>query len=352
MTFFLLLAEAAGAFILSVIGVAAWRYVAERRQILDVPNHRSLHRVPTPRGGGVLIPVILVGALLASDDAWRNWGGAGVLALAVAVLAIAGVSLWDDLRSVPTWLKFVIHLSAAALAISTIGYPSMLPVPIVGRVDVGLVGLPLALLWVVGLTNAYNFMDGIDGLAGVQAAVAGAGWMLIGSLTGVPLVGSLGSLIFGASLGFLLHNWSPARVFMGDVGSATLGFAFAVITLIGGARDITLLATGALLVWPFVFDTGLTFLRRLVHREPVFTAHRTHLYQRIVVAGYTHRWVSIAYAGLAALGLACAVIIVLAGTTGTWVSVAIVALFAWALDRFTVFCERQAVGRGAQAFLR
>jgi len=349
MTVLLLLAQSAGAFVLSFIGVAMWRRVAERQRILDVPNHRSLHRVPTPRGGGVLIPIVIVGALLASDEAWQRWCASGVWLLTASVLAIAAVSLWDDLSSAPTWLKLVIHVATAGVAIAVIGYPSTLPVPILGTVDVGIVGLPLALLWLVGLTNAYNFMDGIDGLAGMQAAVAGAGWMLIGSLAGVPLLGLLGSLILGAALGFLVHNWSPARVFMGDVGSASLGFVFAVMTLIGGTSDVSLLATGALLVWPFVFDTGLTLCRRLVHREPVFTAHRTHLYQRLVVAGYNHRSVSIAYAGLAAVGVACAVLIARDGAPAVSISSAVVAFSGWALYRFAVTRERHALARNAQA---
>jgi UDP-N-acetylmuramyl pentapeptide phosphotransferase/UDP-N-acetylglucosamine-1-phosphate transferase len=161
----------------------------------------------------------------------------------------------------------------------------------------------------VGLTNAYNFMDGTDGIAACQALAAGLGWALLGWQGGVPIVAGIGLLIACGSLGFLIHNWPPARIFMGDVGSAFLGYSLAVLPVMyfhfrkdsPGAPIV-----GLLLVWPFVFDTAFTFLRRLLRRENVFAAHRSHLYQRMSSARSGHARVALLYSGLALAGCALA----------------------------------------------
>ncbi|HYK87754.1 MAG TPA: polysaccharide biosynthesis protein, partial [Acidobacteriota bacterium] len=173
----------------------------------------------------------------------------------------------------------------------------------------GWAGMPLCFLWIVGLTNAFNFMDGIDGIAGAQAIVAGAGWAALGWQSGQAVVAVLGVLVAFASLGFLSHNWPPARVFMGDVGSSFLGYTFAVLPLLQTHLSNTgepgaIPAMGVLLLWPFVFDTAFTFASRLLKKENVFHAHKTHLYQRLVQAGHSHRSVTLIYAALALVGVA------------------------------------------------
>jgi UDP-N-acetylmuramyl pentapeptide phosphotransferase/UDP-N-acetylglucosamine-1-phosphate transferase len=166
----------------------------------------------------------------------------------------------------------------------------------------------LALLWVVGLTNAFNFMDGIDGIAACQAITAGLGWGFLALQAGVPFAAALGFLLASSSLGFLCHNWSPARVFMGDVGSLFLGFTLAMLPFLVGElsrdRSGTGLACSAVsLMWPFVFDSTFTFLRRLIKGENVFDAHRSHLYQRLVRAGWSHPAVTFLYAVLGITGV-------------------------------------------------
>ena len=155
------------------------------------------------------------------------------------------------------------------------------------------------------MINAYNFMDGIDGIAGSQAVVAGAGWFILGVLADVPAVAGLGLVLAASSIGFLIHNWHPASIFMGDVASGFLGYMFAILPLMQGgdnSHGATVLP-GVLLVWPFLFDTILTFMRRLRNGEDVFAAHRSHLYQRLVISGLSHQTVTLLYAGLASLGL-------------------------------------------------
>jgi UDP-N-acetylmuramyl pentapeptide phosphotransferase/UDP-N-acetylglucosamine-1-phosphate transferase len=186
--------------------------------------------------------------------------------------------------------------------IASLGSWKIVDLPVVGEFQLGVLGVPLTFLWIVGLTNAFNFMDGIDGIAGGQALIAGFGWAMAGWYVDDGLVSVTGLLLAGSSLGFLGHNWPPARIFMGDVGSAFLGYTCAVLPVIAGRANPRMIVVGVLLVWPFVFDATLTMLRRLCRGENIFSAHRSHLYQRLVIVGFSHRFVSLLYAGLAIAG--------------------------------------------------
>jgi FlaA1/EpsC-like NDP-sugar epimerase/UDP-N-acetylmuramyl pentapeptide phosphotransferase/UDP-N-acetylglucosamine-1-phosphate transferase len=306
--------------IVSYVIVWLIRILAERHRILDIPNERSSHTSPVPTAGGLaIVAVTLVGAWL------LVWLSASPLPMRKLVLYTAGalllasVSLFDDLRNLPTGFRFAAHSLAAVLAIWMLGPLDTLKIPILQQVHLGWLGLPITFIWVVGLTNAYNFMDGIDGMAGVQALVAGLGWTLLAVAGGEPSVALLGLILAGGSLGFLMHNWPPARIFMGDVGSVFVGYNFAVLPLMmisavkgSGNRDWIPVA-GLFLVWPIVFDTVYTLFRRLLRGEDLFASHRSHLYQRLVVAGLGHRPVTLLYAALALSG------VFLAGAFVRWI---------------------------------
>jgi len=299
------------AFTASYLLVFWFRRWALRCNLLDIPNERSSHVVPTPRGGGLAIVIV---TLIGSGALWvikPLWGVNDLIILVMGAALIAGISWWDDLHPLPYWIRFAVHITAAGIVVMGFGPWRVLQIPLVGHLDLGWIGLPVTLLWIVGLINAYNFMDGIDGIAGGQAVVAGLGWTILGWLGNQPLSAALGLLLAASSLGFLGHNWSPARIFMGDVGSAFLGYTFAVLPVIAGQHDPRFALAGVLLVWPFVFDTAFTFLRRLFQRENIFTAHRSHLYQRLVITGFSHKTVASMYIGLAMLGLVCSVALVM-----------------------------------------
>ncbi len=316
-------------FALSAGGVELIRRWAERSRVLDLPGERSSHTAPTPRGGGLAIVLVTVLAAAVIVLAGRRPSGLAPIWLAVGVAIVAGVSWLDDLRSLPTVVRLAAHVAAAGVAIAGLGWLERVDVPLAPVVLLGGgVGVAVTVIWVVGLTNAYNFMDGIDGIAGGQAVVAGLGWFALG---GEPAIRVLGVIIAAASVGFLVHNWQPARIFMGDVGSAFLGYAFAVIPLAASHRDPRLAFAGVLLVWPFVFDTTFTLLRRLRRGENVFVAHRSHLYQRLVIAGWQHRTVSLLYTALAALGAGLAMFWLRGGTVGPPLAAAGVVLGALGL---------------------
>ncbi|HEY3476542.1 MAG TPA: hypothetical protein VGK56_18140, partial [Anaerolineales bacterium] len=175
------------------------------------------------------------------------------------------------------------------------GYFKVVTIPMLGEFQLGAVGIVITFLWIIGLTNAYNFMDGIDGMAGGVALSAGIGWMWLGSNINNPFVFWIAFAITAGSLGFLGHNWAPAKIFMGDVGSTFFGYSFAVLPLISSDSSGDALLLGTLLMWTIILDAGITFLRRLIRWENLFAPHRSHLYQRLVIAGYKHETVSSLY---------------------------------------------------------
>jgi UDP-N-acetylmuramyl pentapeptide phosphotransferase/UDP-N-acetylglucosamine-1-phosphate transferase len=300
------------AFALSYVGTRVARHIAHRHQILDVPNERSSHTESVPRGGGAPIVALTLAGLWIWAGTKPENNYRALAAYTVGGLIIAAISWLDDWRSQPNWLRFSVHTLGAVLAIYAFGaFPFAEILRLDGRVFVWL-GPALTAFWIIGLTNAYNFMDGIDGIAGGQAVIAGLAWAAIGWVSGHSLILTVGMLVASTSLGFLIQNWPPARIFMGDVGSAFLGYTFAVLPLmfnsrLGATGGFAPLAAGILAVWLFVFDSTFTILRRLRRGENVFNAHRSHLYQRLVIAGNTHQSVSLLYCGLAILGAVLAV---------------------------------------------
>lgn len=291
---------------LLVFGILHW---AQRRQILDIPNHRSSHSRPVPRGGGVVI--VAVTLVAGTWHASRHPAEWSLLAYLIGTSLIALVSWADDLRSVPYRVRFVCHIFAALLVLAALG----LSHAFAGTWVPWWLAAPVLLVWIVGLTNIFNFMDGIDGLDGGQAVAAAGWWLAIGALLGIPSITTLALAVAASSAGFLLHNWAPARIFMGDVGSTFLGYTFAVLPLLSWQLRgrWPLLIGGVLVVWPFIFDGGLTIVRRAWRGENIFEAHRSHLYQRLVIQGWPHSTVSALYIAYALVSATCAFAFVAGG---------------------------------------
>jgi UDP-N-acetylmuramyl pentapeptide phosphotransferase/UDP-N-acetylglucosamine-1-phosphate transferase len=285
--------------ILSYFGVEKFRQWSLSKQIVDVPNERSSHAAPTPRGGGLVFVVISLAFYAATG--WRENNNFQWSYLTGAVL-IAFISWLDDLFSVKTLHRFLIHGFAALLIIYAGGFWREIELPYFGNIDFGIFGAFLTFCWIVGLTNAYNFMDGVDGIAATQALTAGIGWLIIGKLLGSGETAIYGGVIAFACLGFLIHNWQPAKIFMGDVGSAFLGYTFAVLPILAkienpsnAAKDAVFPLIGVLLVWFFVFDASYTFIKRLLKKQKVWQPHREHLYQKMVIKGCSHALVTAIY---------------------------------------------------------
>jgi Fuc2NAc and GlcNAc transferase len=289
--------------VLTVILTGFIRRHALDRALLDHPNPRSLHTAPTPRGGGIaVVATVLVYVVyaLAAGIIDSRLG----LALVGGGGAIAAIGTADDIWSLSPETRLAVHFGAAAWAVWWLGGLPSIGLGVV-RAELGLAGALFAVILLVWMTNLYNFMDGIDGLATVEAiSIAAAGGILLLAAGAVSLAG-IAFVIAGASVGFLYWNWQPARIFMGDGCSGFLGFVFAVLAVASeNSRALPLLAW-FILASVFVMDASITIFRRF-GRGKWREAHRTHAYQRAVLYGLSHSRVvlAVAAANLALAGLA------------------------------------------------
>jgi len=333
-------------FLISYLVIFAVQWLALRYRLIDIPGERSSHDQPKPHGGGIAIVLLTIVGVLVFGCGFSNssWGWYKLFAYTIGSFFVAAVSLLDDIRSLPNLVRFASHSFCAILAILAFGYWSTISLPILGKIHLGMVGLPITFLWIVGLTNVYNFMDGIDGIAGGQTVVAGLGWAIFGWMIGHTMLSLIGLLLAGSCLGFLIHNWPPARIFMGDVGSTFLGYTLAILPLAAFQTNPRMEVVGILLVWPFLFDTIFTFFRRLKNKENVFSAHRSHLYQRLVIIGYNHRFVSLCYIGLAFFGMLLAYLFSTGGEIAEWLVVFGLIVGAGGLWLFVFWNEPSKVG--------
>lgn len=268
--------------------------------LLDYPNARSLHEVPTPRTGGLAIVAsvtfVVVLAALCEVPAKEWWlGGGATLStpgpwIQGMTLLLALVSFWDDRGGLPVTLRLGIQLVAVVALVSVTGMTlSSIDLPSVGAVRLGIAAVPVTVLFVLWMTNLYNFMDGMDGFAGGMTVI-GFGAIAYFAWKGQhAFIFTLSLVISMGAAGFLLYNLPPARIFMGDVGSIPLGFLSGALIVLGvhdGVFDIWI----PLLVFsPFVLDATVTVLRRVFRGERIWEAHRTHYYQRLVLYGWGHR---------------------------------------------------------------
>ena len=277
---------AAAAFVLSAL--LTWRFSrpGSRLHVLDIPNERSLHTRPVPRTGGVAIVVAIVAGITVLALA-RDLGLAfGWLLL--SVLAVAGVSLWDDLRGLEPVTRLFAHIGAGILLLVDGFVLTHVQLPGADFALPPWLGVGLSILFIVWTINLYNFMDGIDGLAGGMAAI-GFGFLgVVGLLAQAPLYAAVNFAIGAAAGGFLLFNFPPARIFMGDVGSATLGLLVGAMAIWGVRIDAAPIWMSLLVFSPFIVDATATLIRRVWRGERVWQAHRTHYYQRLATK-YGHR---------------------------------------------------------------
>lgn len=294
--------------LLIVSGVRRWAL----DHMLDIPNERSSHNAPTPLGGGIsialstillLLIALLLGEVSAASDTLA------LLFFIAGAVVIAALGWFDDRYTVSAKVRLLLQLGVGVLAVLIIGSVTQVRLPLsVVIVLAPLIAYFLNLIWVVGLLNIYNFMDGIDGLAGSQTVIAGIGWSALLLARGHRDLALFAALLAASSLGFLFLNRPRALIFMGDVGSTFIGFSLAMLPLLAFVRapDSRLLGAGVLFVAPFVLDGAFTIIRRAVRRENVLQPHRSHIYQRLIKQGYSHLQVTGLYAVFALVSAACA----------------------------------------------
>jgi Fuc2NAc and GlcNAc transferase len=279
---------AVAAFAIAIFGTGAMRRYAIRKNMLDVPNSRSSHAAPKPRGGGVAIAAAFF-ATLTGIAAVTNLGAALLAALLLGGATIAGVGWLDDRRTLSAGVRFAVHIAAAVGVVQLIG-----TMPEGWMAAWGLhgawIGFCVAVVALLCMTNVFNFMDGIDGLAAGQAAfmcLAGA-WLTWHRSADAGMAGAWLCLA-GASLGFLAWNLPPARIFMGDVGSGFLGFTITALGLATIQRDGMPIEVWAILGGVFLVDATITLARRMLRGDRWLQAHRSHAYQRLARRWNGHR---------------------------------------------------------------
>lgn len=318
---------AGAALVCSLCVALLFERIAGTTGLIDVPNARSSHAIPTPRGGGVAIVIASLtagGVLVASDlfpeRLYIGLAGGGAL--------VAAIGFIDDHRSLSAALRVLVHLLAAMWAVAWIG-----AIPFVGNVESGIVvktiNFGLCTLGIVWFLNIFNFMDGIDGIAVSEAIFTCGGMVWLGWELRDAGPATASFVLSASALGFVPRNWPKARIFMGDVGSGYLGF---MIAALGVAESVQRPAT----VWPwiilvgvFAVDSSVTLIRRLARGDALTVAHRTHAYQKLAQK-FGHRKVTIAVIGIDVLWLLpCAVLSVVWSAYASWI--AVIALFplAW-----------------------
>jgi UDP-GlcNAc:undecaprenyl-phosphate GlcNAc-1-phosphate transferase len=310
--------------------------------VVDLPEGRRLNRRPIPRLGGLAIFLgILVPALAFLDLSEQMRG----ILLGAAVACVVGAI--DDFRGLAPAPKLAGQVLAAVIVVASDVWIDRFTFPVIGIVELpAWVGMPLTVLWIVAVMNMVNFLDGMDGLAAGVCAISGLTFAVLALSLGKIDAAILAAVVAGACLGFLRHNFFPARIFMGDSGALVLGFVLASVSVAGlvkTASTVVLFLPLVVLAVP-ILDTSFVVAKRLKYRRPVMTADRSHLHHRFVDIGYSQRRGALTMwawcATLAAAALATSYIPFRAG--GEWhvwetLAVAAIALVAIAFSVYIVY---------------
>ncbi len=276
-----------------LISMVVTRYMTVNHVIIDVPNKRSSHDTPTPRSGGL---GIFIAFLFVSFVFWINnrlalpdWFFPFVL----PTMLIAVHSLCDDISSRSVVEKLLVQLTAAGMVV---GSGLLIELPFGGQ----WLSYVITILWIVGMTNATNFMDGLDGLVSGIFSLALVFFCMILHSIGFYDLYLFGLTMIAGLMGFLIYNFPPAKIFMGDVGSCLLGFVYAVmvVIMVGNDQSPWVMLASVLLVFNLLFDVVFTVIRRFFRGDNILQAHRSHLFQLMNRLGYRHLTVSLCYLGV------------------------------------------------------
>jgi UDP-N-acetylmuramyl pentapeptide phosphotransferase/UDP-N-acetylglucosamine-1-phosphate transferase len=268
--------------------------------ILAHPNDRTLHAMPTPQTGGVAVIASVVIALVATASLLAitqpvkpllpKGFGSGSLWIVVSMLLVFVVSFIDDCRGLPASLRLGVQAAAALIIVVGVGLTlSSIPIPGGPTILLGIAAIPVSVLVLLWMANLYNFMDGMDGFSGGMTAIGFGFLAYFGWVAGSPVMLMIAVFVAMSALGFLVHNFPPARIFMGDAGSITVGFVAGTLILLGVRDEIFELWVPIILFSPFILDATITLIRRALRFEKIWMAHRQHYYQRIVLSGWSHR---------------------------------------------------------------
>jgi Fuc2NAc and GlcNAc transferase len=329
----------AAAFLMAFVLTPFLRRFSHGIGYVDIPNARSSHKVATPSTGGYAIVCGIMTGIVAAGA----WGDRGIAMTATAAGLFVLLAAIDDFHSLPTWIRLVIQFVIAGGAIGLL-HEGLREMSFPGiTIPLGVAGLMLSIIWIVGVTNEFNFMDGLNGIASAEAIVCGVTMAMLFWRVGDAAGAATAAVLGAAAAGFLPWNLPSGSIFMGDSGSTPLGFFFAVLALRLSHRGVPFIAA-MLPLLPFLFDATFTLIRRATRHEPLFSAHRQHLYQLLNQRGWSHSAVTALWALLAAT---CGALALSYGHASeglrTAICISILAvhvLLAWTVIRITPAAER------------
>lgn len=293
------------AFIIAYLLMPVVSRLAFRIGAIDEPGGRKVHHQPMPRLGGVGIFLAFVVVVLATQK--LNSSLIGMLLGATAVFV---VGIFDDIYRLSPWTKLAAQIAAACIAVYFGVRVQVMTNPFDGVFQLGILSIPLTILWIIGITNAVNLTDGLDGLAGGVCGIAAITIAIVAWKGDQTAVTFLALVLAGAIAGFLPHNFHPARIFMGDSGSMFLGFVLACLSVSGLAKGATLisLCIPVIILGIPVFDTLFAIVRRVNNQVPIFEPDKAHLHHRLLDMGLSHQGsVVIIYIVSAFLGAAAVI---------------------------------------------
>jgi UDP-GlcNAc:undecaprenyl-phosphate GlcNAc-1-phosphate transferase len=353
------------AFVLSAVSTALAtplvRRLAVRVGAVSNPGGRNVNDRSVPRLGGIaiaigfLVPLVTLFPLESVVAATLRADARKVAGLLAGALLLVVVGVLDDTRRLPATHKLTAQAAAAALAYAAGYHIDAVRLPLIGALNMGAFALPVTVLWIVGIVNAVNLIDGLDGLAGGIAFFAGVTNLIVALVFGDTFVAAMMATMLGAVLGFLVFNFNPARIFMGDSGSYFLGFVLGTTSLAGAVQKasttVSILVPVLALGVP-IFDTLFTMLRRFLERRPIFSPDRGHIHHRLLDMGITHRRAVLILYGASLVLTAAALGVALGHRWQVGVAILVASVVVVGLVRFVGYFEYLLLMRRQRARLR
>ena len=304
-------------FVVAVLVTPIVKQFAIKIGAIDKPNKRKVHQKVMARLGGLAIYIaFLIGYLILQPES------PFILPILIGSFIIIVTGVLDDIFELSAKWKLLGQIAAALIVVLGGVQLQFINLPFDGRLELGWLSIPLTILWIVAITNAINLIDGLDGLAAGVSSIVLVTITVLAFLDGNLFVLMLGAILLGSTLGFLVHNFNPAKIFMGDTGALFLGFMISVISLLGfkNVTVFSLLIPAIILAVP-ISDTLFAIIRRIVHNQPLSAPDKSHLHHCLLRLGYSHRQtVVLIYAMSAFFGLAA----VMLTLSTLWVSLMIV----------------------------
>ena len=293
----------AAALVVTFVATPLVRRFALRRGLVDRPGGRKVHETPIPRLGGVAIFLGVAVAVAAQiyGELQLGWGGTLVsdgsveprtIAVLIGMTLVFLVGLWDDLSNLTPGMKFAGQLVAAGVVVASGLRIEYIGNPLGGGlIDLGLISIPITLIYIVGFTNVINLIDGLDGLAAGVSAIAATSLLVLAAQGNRLDAAAMAAAVIGACIAFLRYNFNPASIFMGDSGALFLGFTLSVISLMGVMKSTAAIALAVplLIIGVPIFDTATAIIRRLLHQRPIQEADKGHIHHRLLGRGFNQR---------------------------------------------------------------